>query len=149
MHHTMIFLIKSDSEKEALENAKEQLNNLIEHNIGCIDSGSFIDEKRVIKHNKKAALNLDSVEGKMWLLRCMHATYRDFLESIEKVEYLLRKNSKEEIFKNGFMLYSFFRVYEKEWICIDNNLVALDSVNGFLKGKSLDTLWVVPCDVHT
>ncbi len=148
MHHTIIFLIEADDGEEALEFAREELDDLIKYNTIGVDGGSFSGDQ-YSRYNGKPFFSFKSKEGKLQLLGSIHATWRDYRGDLNKVKKIIKENSTEEIFRDHLYRYNFTCVGENSWICHEKHFIGFCSLNIILETVKHRRLWIVPCDVHS
>ena len=154
MHKIIRVIVKGNDEEEARENAENMVNDLAERNKYGIDYGSFFFEKDSSVSgigrwgNMPPIVPLRSKQGAKYVLQALLWDFTDFKESLKKVEDLIKK-SPTDLFSAGFELYHFEKVYEREWVLFEHDMIGPRELRYIVEHEWQNKYWVLPCDVHT
>lgn len=161
MHYLVKLLVEAETAEEALEQAREDADNMVER--GEFDYYDFYG-----RWGESQAYAADSEEGKQHIKEAMEAARREFDEGLAVIRYMLENYSDDDIYEENFGSYEELKdklpenVYRlSKWQFMraagDSHGPTLYSEGSKVDGaKSLEyqfkfaknPLWVVPVDFH-
>lgn len=161
MHMTIRAIVPGEDQEEALSNAKQIFEDLVER--GYFDYYSTFDEKNAKSRHETlpVAVKVNSPEGKKLIDEGMQYTKKDFFENLNKVRSILAVATNEELAKGKdnkvdplFRYYCYcIGQYAGPYVWLYNRYGEGIRDQAELKWAleketEGEKLWVVPADVH-
>jgi len=161
MHMTIRAIVPGEDKEEALSNAKQIFEDLVER--GYFDYYSTFDEEEARDRygNLPNAVLINSYEGKKLINEAMEYTKREFCANLNKIRKILDRATNEELVKGKnnkidplFRYYCYcIGQYAGPYVWIYNRYG--DGIRdqaelkwALEKETEGEKLWVVPADVH-
>mgnify|MGYP005843286295 CR=1 FL=1 len=153
MHKVIRLIVIADEEETAIEEAKEELDSLIERNESGFDYGGLLTEKEedgTLRSwgYEKGIYNLTEEKGIEILLNGLKYDYEYFLENYDRIKKNTITDELELYNNSGSILYSYQSLGVKSFVFFENSGVNADELNLYLKGHDPKRVWVVLADVH-
>lgn len=157
MHHIIRFVVPAETEEEALEQAKEWLDNISgEDSKYSIDYGTFFDEDGSAVSGKgrwgdrPPAPKMDTKEGMSLFLNGCLADYTSFVSSCKDAREILNNKTDHEIYDASMDKYRIKRIDDLEFVFHEYHFSTMMDLARFLFDKNkISEIHIIPCDVHT